>query len=78
MSRTMIALVVLGGLLAVAPLPAQAQSNAPATGATAIPNRATAPPGTHRTRERHRNTLNRQRARATAAHASHVRANRPQ
>ena len=64
--------------LALAPLPTLAQTNpstAPAaSGASAIPNRATVRSGTHRTRSRHRNTLNRQKARATAEHARQLRA----
>ncbi len=64
--------------LALAPLPAFTQINpsiaAVASSASAIPNRATVRSGTHGTRSRHRNTLNRQKARATAEHARQLRA----
>ena len=72
-----IALIGLAAL-ALAPLPALAQTNpstAPAaSSASAIPNRATVRSGTHGTRSWHRNTLNRQKARATAEHARQIRA----
>jgi hypothetical protein len=72
-----IAWIGLGAVLALAPLSAFAQTSqsAPAaSSASTIPNRATVRPGTHRTRAQHRNTLNRQRARATAEHARQLRA----
>lgn len=73
-----IALIGLTAALAFAPLPAPAQTNpsaAPAAAnAVSIPNRATVRSGTHRTRSQHRNTLNRQKARATAEHARQLRA----
>jgi len=72
-----IALIGLTAALAFAPLPAPAQTNpsaAPAAAnAVSIPNRATVRSGAHRTRSQHRNTLNRQKARATAEHARHLR-----
>ena len=76
MFKTAIALIGLGVVAALAPLPAPAQTNAQVAAistAPAVPNRATVRSGTHRTRERHRNTLNRQRARATAEHAREIR-----
>jgi hypothetical protein len=72
-----IAWVGLGAVLALAPLCAFAQTSqsAPAaSNASTIPNRATVRSGTHRTRAQHRNTLNRQKARATAEHARQLRA----
>ena len=72
-----ITLIGLAAALAFAPLAAPAQTNpaAPAAAnANSIPNRATVRAGTHRTRAQHRNTLNRQKARATAEHARQVRA----
>jgi hypothetical protein len=67
----------LAATLAFAPLaaPAQTSSSAESGAATtvSIPNRATVRSGTHRTRERHRSTLNRQKARATAEHARQIR-----
>jgi len=73
-----IALIGLTAALAFAPLPAPAQTNpsaAPAAAnAVSIPNRATVRSGTHRVRAHHRNTLNRQKARATAEHARQLRA----
>jgi len=64
--------------LTLAPVPALAQAIPPtapaASGASAIPNRATVRWGTHGTRSRHRSTLNRQKARATAERARQVRA----
>ena len=70
-----VALICLAAAVAFAPLPAPAQTN-PSAAATSptIPNRATVRSGTHRVRAQHRNTLNRQKARATAEHARHVRA----
>ena len=72
-----LAMIGLGAMLALAPPPALAQTSqaaAPAAqGPVAIPNRATVRSGTHRTRTRHRNTLARQKARATAEHARRVR-----
>ena len=72
-------LLLLGALMALplASLPAPGETNPPAavtsTG-VAIPNRATVRSGKHRTRAHHRNTLNRQKARATAEHARRVQA----
>jgi hypothetical protein len=71
-----IALIVLEAVT-FAPLPAPAQSNPSAASSAAnptIPNRATVRSGKHRVRAQHRNTLNRQKARATAEHARRVRA----
>ncbi len=65
MFKTIVAGVGLGALLALTPLPALAQTGAQGASVT-IPNRATVRSGTHRTRSVHRNTLNRQKARATA------------
>jgi hypothetical protein len=76
MFNNIIGWIGLSAVAALAPLPAPAQTNLglPAVStATTIPNRATVRSGTHRTRERHRNTLNRQRARATAEHAREIR-----
>jgi len=60
--------------LALAPLPAFAQINpstaAVASSASAISNRS----GTQGAQSRHRNTLNRQKARVTAEHARQTRA----
>ena len=68
----------LAAALAFAPLAASAQTSSSAAPAAAssvsIPNRATVRSGTHRTRAHHRNTLNRQKARATAEHARQIRA----
>jgi hypothetical protein len=63
-------------VLALAPPPASAQSNPPpgAAAAAAIP-RTGAAAGSSAARTRHRNTLNRHRARATAEHVRHVRTN---
>ncbi len=73
-----IALIGLTAALAFASLPAPAQTNpsaaAAAANAVSIPNRATVRSGTHRVRAHHRNTLNRQKARATAEHARQLRA----
>lgn len=73
-----IALISLAAALAFAPLPTPAQTNpsaAPtAANAVSIPNSATVRSGTHRTRTRHRNTLARQKARATAENARRLRA----
>jgi hypothetical protein len=72
-----IAWIGLGAVLALAPLPAIAQtiqSALAASSASTIPNRATVRSGTHRTRTQHRNTLNRQKARATAENARQLRA----
>ena len=70
----------LAAALAFAPLAAAPQTSlaaAPAAAnAVSIPNRATVRTGTHGTRERHRNTLNRQKARATSEHARQIRAAR--
>jgi hypothetical protein len=75
MFRIVIAAVGLA-VMAAAPLPALAQASQPGAspGAVAIPNRATVRSGTHGTRETHRNTLNRQKARATAEQQRHRRA----
>jgi hypothetical protein len=69
-----IAWIGLVAVLGLAPLPAFAQMAPAASRASTIPNRATVRSGTHRTRAQHRNTLNRQRARATAEHARQLRA----
>lgn len=74
-----ITLVLLSVMMALplAPLHTLAQTNTPGATTSAgvtIPNRATVRSGTHRTRARHRNTLNRQKARATAEHARRVQA----
>jgi hypothetical protein len=75
--RIALVLLVVLTALPLAPLPAPGQTNPPSavtsTGA-AIPNRATVRSGTHRTRAQHRNTLNRQKARATAEHARRLQA----
>src|SRR5271165_2090457 len=77
---TMLNKIVGIGLCAVltllAPLPALAQAGqlSAAASAASIPNRATVRSGTHRTRAHHRNTLNRQKARATAEHARRIEA----
>jgi hypothetical protein len=58
--------------LALAPLPAVAQTSgaaAPAASSAAIPSRTSGPSGPHSARTRHRNTLTRQQARFTAEHA---------
>jgi hypothetical protein len=58
--------------LALAPLPAVAQTSgaaAPAASSGAIPSRTSGPSGPHSARSRHRNTLTRQQARFTAEHA---------
>jgi hypothetical protein len=58
-------------VLILVPLPGFAQNSPPAAGASALPSpRVT---GTHRAREQHRQTLVRQRARATANHARQIR-----
>ena len=70
-----IACIGLGATLTIlAPLPALAQSSqsTPVASAASIPNRATVRSGTHRARSHHRNTLNRQKARATAEHARRI------
>ena len=69
MLKIAVAWMGLGLATALTPVPAVAQASAlgvSAASSTAIPNRATVRSGTHRTREHHRNTLNRQKARATA------------
>jgi len=64
--------------LTFAPLAAIAQTNQPAaTSATAVP-RTGAGAGSNAARTRHRGTLSRQRARATAEHARRVGASRGQ
>jgi hypothetical protein len=76
MFKTAMAWIGLAAVVALAPLPAPAQTNqqgAAASTAPAIPNRATVRSGTHRARARHRNTLNGQKARATAEHARQIR-----
>jgi hypothetical protein len=63
--------------LALAPLPAVAQTSgaaAPAASSVAIPSRTSGPSGPHSARRRHRNTLTRQQARFTAEHARQHRA----
>jgi hypothetical protein len=63
--------------LALAPLPAVAQtsgSGTPAASSAAIPSRTTGPSGPHSARNRHRNTLTRQQARFSAEHARQHRA----
>ena len=59
--------------LMIGSAPTLAQTPPPSAGvsAPAIPNRSAT--GTHRAREQHRRTLNRQKARATAEHARQVR-----
>ena len=73
-----IALIGLAAALAFAPLPAPAQTAPLAVPAAAngvsVPNRATPTSGSLRARTHHRNTLNRQKARATAEHARQLRA----
>jgi hypothetical protein len=72
-----IAWIGLGAALACAPVCAfgqTGQSPPAASSASTTPNRATVRSGTHRARAQHRNTLNRQRARATAEHARQLRA----
>jgi len=63
-------------LTLLAPVPALAVAGqlTAAASAASIPNRATVRSGTHRTRAHHRNTLNRQKARATAEHARRIQA----
>ena len=71
-----IACIGLGAMMTLlAPLPALPQTGqlTAAASASPIPNRATVRSGTHRTRAQHRNTLNRQKARATAEHARRIR-----
>jgi hypothetical protein len=72
-----IAMIGLGALFALAPLPALAQTNPPAApGATsASQSHATAATrsGSYRSQMRHRNNQARERARATAEHARKVR-----
>ena len=75
----MLRIVIVAASLAffaAAPLPALAQASQPAAsaGAAPIPNRASVRSATHQTRERHRATLNRQKARATAEQQRHRRA----
>jgi hypothetical protein len=75
MSR--IAWIGLAAALAFAPLPAASQTQMSAAAGVAkpaIPNRASVRNATHRGRTQHRNTLNRQKARATSEHARQVRA----
>jgi hypothetical protein len=75
MFKNVVVWIGLGTVVALAPLPASAQTNQPsASNASAIPNGATVRSGTHRARAHHRNTLNRQKARATAEHARQIRA----
>ena len=71
MLKTTVLFVALSAA-ALATTPAPAQTTTQAGAAANIPNRASVT-GTHRAREQHRNTLNRQRARATSAHARQVR-----
>ncbi len=73
--RNRIASIGLAVSLALAPLAAFGQTGqpaAPGSSASAIP-RTGAGAGSHAARSRHRDTLNRQRARATAEHARRVR-----
>jgi hypothetical protein len=73
MFKTRIIRIGLGVLIALAPLPSSAQTNpGGASASSAIPNRATVRSGTHRVRSQHRNTLPRQKARATSRHARHL------
>jgi hypothetical protein len=58
--------------LILIPFPAFAQNSPPASGASALPSPRVS--GTHRMREHHRQTLVRQRARATSNHAQQIRA----
>ena len=76
MFKTAITWIGLSALVALAPLPTLAQTSpgGPAAASSAIPNRATVRAGTHRARSHHRNTLPRQKARATSRHASQLRA----
>ena len=69
------ALLIAAGLsaMALAAAPAGAQT-APAPGALQLPPRHTT--GSAQRRDMHRNTLNRQRARATSAHARAIRESR--
>jgi hypothetical protein len=63
--------------LALAPLPAVAQTSgaaAPAASSFSIPSRTSGPSGAHSARSRHRNTLTRQQARFSAEHARQHRA----
>jgi hypothetical protein len=80
MVKTLIAWIGFTALMALAPTPAAAQTNqaaaAAASGTIAIPNRATVRSGPQGSRTRHRNTLTRQKARATSEHARQVRASR--
>ena len=74
MRNAIFASVGVALMLALAPPPASAQSNPPPGAASAadIP-RTGAGAGSNAARTRHRNTLNRQRARRTADHARHLR-----
>ncbi len=75
MRKTIFAAIGVGFMLTLAPPSAFAQNNPPpgaASAAAAIP-RTGAGAGSNAARMRHRNTLNRQRARATSEHARHVR-----
>ena len=74
MRKTLFDLIGVAFMLVFALPPAFAQSNPPpgAASAAAIP-RTGAGAGSNAARTRHRNTVNRQRARATAEHARQVR-----
>ncbi len=63
-----IALVGLGAAMAFMPLPAIAQTAAPAASAPA----ATAPTGSHKSQMRHRANTSRERARVSAHHMHHM------
>jgi hypothetical protein len=74
MRNAILATICAGLMLALSPPPASAQSNPPpgAASSAAIP-RTGAGAGSSAARTRHRNTLNRQRARLTAEHARQAR-----
>jgi hypothetical protein len=76
MFKAVIVWIGLAALVALAPLPAPAQTNqgGAAAASSAIPNRATVRSGTHRARSQHRNTFPRQKARATSRHTRQLRA----
>jgi hypothetical protein len=76
MFKAVIAWIGLSALVALVPMPARAQTNlgGAAAASSAIPNRANVRSGTHRARSQHRNTLPRQRARATSQHTRQLRA----
>lgn len=75
MLKRILASIPIALVLAFAPLSALAQSNPPPGAVSAAPiPRTGAGVGSNAARTRHRNTLNRQRARATAGHARRVQA----